>query len=247
MSSSGGHVDVEYVLYRTAKEAALRQIDSRLDGGAFVPSGIADAIVAMLDSTGYEWQPSLEQVDHRLPDDRDKKLARFLLGQLVFTGYAQQQANAVHVLSPQRSRVLGAVGLSGRAWQASASEGAIFAEIARPCSAPRWKTPPTTSPTISTARDRTWKSCGPSRSGCCRNPLPPRWARSPVGAAAGAAAGATVEELLKQVNTRLWGWVVEGLALRSAQKLLSRSVMAEQELRGRLGSRLEQIWMTGRA
>ncbi|MDT5056752.1 MAG: hypothetical protein QOF66_5118 [Mycobacterium sp.] len=63
----------------------------------------------------------------------------------------------------------------------------------------------------------------------------------------GAAAGATVEELLKQVNTRLWGWVVEGLALRSAQKLLSRSVMAEQELRGRLGSRLEQIWMTGRA
>jgi hypothetical protein len=101
-----------------------------------VPPETADEILGSLEAIQYEWEPRLETLETQLPDARDKRLARFLLGQLVFTGYAQQ-TGAPHVLAPRRSLLLTAVGL-GAGLAASdartaAGETAIYDELARRC------------------------------------------------------------------------------------------------------------------
>jgi hypothetical protein len=131
------HVDVEHMLYRQAKEAALEQLGRRMDEGPFVPPAAADEILRALEAVQYEWEPRLEEVlEPRLPDDRDKRLARFLLGQLVFAGYAQQ-TGAPHVLAPRRSLFLTAVGLriglADGPVHAAMAEKAIYDELARRC------------------------------------------------------------------------------------------------------------------
>jgi hypothetical protein len=84
------HVDVEHYLYREAKKAAIDQLDSRLPIERFVPGATANEILRSLDAVQYEWEPHLETLDEKLRLEQDKRLARFLLGQLVFAGYAQQ-------------------------------------------------------------------------------------------------------------------------------------------------------------
>jgi hypothetical protein len=61
------------------------------------------------------------------------------------------------------------------------------------------------------------------------------------------AVGVVGEEALKQVNNRLWGWVIDRLPFHSARKLLARSVRAEIELKDQLGPGLKKVWTTGRA
>jgi hypothetical protein len=70
-------------------------------------------------------------------------------------------------------------------------------------------------------------------------------AAGPPGAIAGGLAGLVGEEALKAVQRRLWGWVLDRLPFRSARKLLTRSVRAEQELRSDLGTKLRIAWETG--
>jgi hypothetical protein len=68
----------------------------------------------------------------------------------------------------------------------------------------------------------------------------------PPGAVAGSLVGLVGEEALKPVQSRLWGWFVEGLPFRSARKLLARSVRAEQKLQRDLTRQLRVIWETER-
>jgi hypothetical protein len=131
------HVDVEHYLYREAKEAALDQLSRRMDEGPFVTTATANEILRALDSVQYEWEPRLETLEPRLLEARDQRLARFLLGQLVFSGYAQQ-TGAPHVLSPRRSMYIAAVGLRaelpvGDAQATAIAEGKIYEELARRC------------------------------------------------------------------------------------------------------------------
>ncbi|WP_433191661.1 hypothetical protein ACQP1G_23275 [Nocardia sp. CA-107356] len=125
------HVDVALDLYGRTKAAALEQIKDRMAHGPFVPGGVADQILRTLHGMRYQWHPALEYLDPQLPDERDKQLARFLVGHLVFTGYAQQ-IGAPHIVSPSRSRVIGAIG-TGAANRRAATEAEVFAELARRC------------------------------------------------------------------------------------------------------------------
>jgi hypothetical protein len=138
------HVDVEHYLYREAKEAALDQLGRPMEEGPFVPAATADEILRALEAVQYEWEPRLEMLEPQLPDSRSKRLARFLLGQLVFAGYAQQ-TGAPHVLAPRRSLFLTVVGLrTGLAvgpTQTAVAEKAIYEELARRCrdAGPGWR------------------------------------------------------------------------------------------------------------
>lgn len=123
------HVDVEHHMYRAAKEAAIAQLRMRLTEGPFVPKATADEILATLAAVQYEWEPSLEELEPELRDSDEARLARFLLGQLVFAGYAQQ-TGAPHILAPKRGLMLAAVGL-GTSGAGMISEAAIYEELGR--------------------------------------------------------------------------------------------------------------------
>ena len=95
----------------------------------FVPKAAADEILATLAAVQYEWEPNLEDLEPELRGPDEARLARYLLGQLVFSGYAQQ-TGAPHVLAPKRSLMLAAVGLR-TAGAGMSSEAAIYEELAR--------------------------------------------------------------------------------------------------------------------
>ena len=123
------HVDVEHHMYREAKAAALNELEGLIASGGGVRKGVAKEILHTLKAVQYEWAPSLEQLEDQLHTDRDIRVARFLLGQLVFAGYAQQ-TGAPHVLSPGRSRLAAAVGL-GTEHADNPHESAIYDELRR--------------------------------------------------------------------------------------------------------------------
>jgi hypothetical protein len=123
------HVDVEHHMYRAAKKAALDQLDKRLAEGSLAPRATSDAILKTLEAVGYEWEPSIEALESKLANPDQVRLARFLLGLLVFAGYAQQ-TGAPHVLAPKRSRMLAEVGL-GAEQPPAESESAVYAELRR--------------------------------------------------------------------------------------------------------------------
>jgi hypothetical protein len=123
------HVDVEHHMYRAAKEAAIDQLGDRLAAGPFVPQSVADEILATLAAIQYEWEPSLERLEADLPNPDQVRLARFLVGQLVFAGYAQQ-TGAPHILAPKRSLMLTTVGLRTEG-AGETSEAAIYKELGR--------------------------------------------------------------------------------------------------------------------
>jgi hypothetical protein len=115
MVNAGGdktlvHVDVEHTVYLQAKNAALDQLGRRIDEGPLAAPDSAKEILAALDALRYEWKPKLGTLEEKLPEERDQQLARFLLGQLVFTGYAQQ-IGAPHVLAPRRSAFVASAAL----------------------------------------------------------------------------------------------------------------------------------------
>jgi hypothetical protein len=127
------HVDVEHHMYRAAKEAALEQLGERMQEGPFMAPATAEEILASLRAVRYEWEPHLESLEPHLPGAEDQRLARFLLGQLVFSGYAQMTA-APHVLAPRRSLFLATVGLRTQLPtphdRTAATEQAIYTELA---------------------------------------------------------------------------------------------------------------------
>ncbi|MEZ5259381.1 MAG: hypothetical protein R2705_21620 [Ilumatobacteraceae bacterium] len=123
------HVDVEYHPYHEAKGAALAALGEQMASGPFVSREVAPDILAATSAVRYEWAPGLELLDAEFRDDAERQVARFLLGQLVFSAYAQQ-TGALHVLAPRRSRLVAAVGLGNPRADESA-ESAIFDELRR--------------------------------------------------------------------------------------------------------------------
>ncbi|MEV6837938.1 hypothetical protein AB0N17_26075 [Streptomyces sp. NPDC051133] len=124
------HVDVEFGMYREVKKAAIYQLSNRLAAGPLVHESVGQEILSTLAAVQYEWEPSLEELEEQLASDADQvKIARFLIGQLVFAGYAQL-TGAPQVLAPKRSRMLTAVGLGSEDARPSA-EAAIYDELSR--------------------------------------------------------------------------------------------------------------------
>ncbi|MEU4526544.1 hypothetical protein AB0F52_48455, partial [Amycolatopsis sp. NPDC024027] len=69
-------------------------------------------------------------------------------------------------------------------------------------------------------------------------------AAGPLGAAIGASIGIASEEILRRVNSMVWGFVFDRLPFVSARKLLIRAVRAERDTMARLESNLYTIWQT---
>lgn len=133
------HVDMEHELYKQVKTAALTQLRTRIAEGPLVPRQAHEEILTALRAVQYQWEPSLQDLELELPDPGDQQIARFLLGELVFTGYAQT-AGSPHILAPMASRLLAAVGLrSARA--APSAEDEIYDELRRRIrdSGPGWR------------------------------------------------------------------------------------------------------------
>lgn len=150
------HVDIEYDMYRLVKTAALSELERRVPDndvasldkakdrvhdvsdpadpegmvlGGLVKPAVAASILRWTTAVQYEWTPGLESLDARLKDEDERRVARFLLGQLIFSGYAQM-TGAPHVLAPQRSLIMAAVGLQSHSADEDV-ESEIFDELRR--------------------------------------------------------------------------------------------------------------------
>jgi hypothetical protein len=123
------NVDVEHDLYRQIKHAAMWQLQQRISAGPFISQSVASATLATLDAIKYEWRPDLEVLEQHLPDNDQRRLARYMLGQLIFSGYAQQ-TGAPHIVSPRRSAFLVSAGL-GPEGSHFGSESGMYDELRR--------------------------------------------------------------------------------------------------------------------
>jgi hypothetical protein len=102
-------VDVQYEPYRLAKSAALDQVREVLDERGPLPADdLSRELIRHLSVFEYDWNPNVAELG--LQDERQQRLASFLVGGLVFGAYAQQ-TGAPHVLQPKRSRLFTAFSL----------------------------------------------------------------------------------------------------------------------------------------
>jgi hypothetical protein len=102
-------VDVQYTPYWRAKAEALDQVREVLqERGPLPEDDLSREVIRHLSVFEYDWNPSV--TDLGLQDERQERLAAFLVGGLVFGAYAQQ-TGAPHVLQPKRSRLFTAVSL----------------------------------------------------------------------------------------------------------------------------------------
>ena len=133
------NVNVEFRAYEEAKQAALEKLAKRVRNGRLTSDATTRAILTALAEMEYRWEPDLRGFENELRNDQAQvRVARFLLGVLLFGGYAQQ-SGAPHTPSPRRSRlVLREVGLGmaeevglGIENLAQATEGELYRELGR--------------------------------------------------------------------------------------------------------------------
>jgi hypothetical protein len=122
------NVDMEHDIYYHVKSAAIDQLRKRMAAGRLASKAVSAEINASLTAIQYQWEPSLWDLEPELPDEKQRRLARFLLGQLVFSGYAQQMG-APHVLAPKRASLLSTIGLGSKLNHTDESD--IYAELRR--------------------------------------------------------------------------------------------------------------------
>ena len=124
------HVDVSYNAYMASKDAALRALTERIQNnhGTLVPRTLAADLRSELTTLEYKWTPSLGELEDGL-DDETRMVARFLLGTLVFSTYAQQ-SGAPQILSAKRSRLFTASSLAAPHSGADV-EDALYDELRR--------------------------------------------------------------------------------------------------------------------
>jgi hypothetical protein len=103
-------VHVEYDAYMEVKGAALEELAKAIEGPGRIPRNLGQEILAELSAAEYRWTPYLGDLGNRLPTDEDRRIASFLLGGLIFGGYAQQIVGE-QMLQPKRSRIFLAVSL----------------------------------------------------------------------------------------------------------------------------------------
>lgn len=110
-------------VYERSKASAL----SVVRGGVRLPEAIERNMLQELAAFGWDWQPGLDDLrTARSPDaplsPAHERLLTFLLGGVLFAGYAQQlsvrngpfETQAEHVLQPKRSRLFLAASLATR-------------------------------------------------------------------------------------------------------------------------------------
>jgi hypothetical protein len=100
-------VIVQGEIYERSKASALQELRSSKP----IRRQRAESILSEMESYGYDWQPGLDELRQLSPDAQ--RLQSFLLGGLIFGGYAQQlsvrhgtaEQQAEHILQPKRSRL----------------------------------------------------------------------------------------------------------------------------------------------
>src|SRR5207244_1713090 len=118
---------VRYGPYMQAKNAALEEVKELTAEERPLPEDLAQEIIRHLSVFEYEWNPSVEALE--ITNEKQKRLAAFLVGGLVFGAYAQQ-TGAPHVLQPKRSRLFTAVSLQSEN-ASEAFESNLFGELAK--------------------------------------------------------------------------------------------------------------------
>ncbi len=103
-------IDVEYDPYHKVKDAALSELKKVYEGQHKISENIAHQIIKELLSAEYQWNPDLGVLQNELHSESERNLAAFLLGGLIFSGYAQMMESE-HLLQPKRSRLFLAVSL----------------------------------------------------------------------------------------------------------------------------------------
>jgi hypothetical protein len=98
-------VHLDYQQYVHIKGCALAELQKVYDGTHPIEPNLAKQILSELSAAEYRWSPNIEDLEIHSDSEDDKRLAAFLLGGLIFTGYAQSLGGD-HVLQPKRSRLL---------------------------------------------------------------------------------------------------------------------------------------------
>ncbi len=106
-------IDVEYGPYQEVKKAALSELMEAYDGPHKIPQNMTNEVLSELSAAEYEWNPDIGELQDSLGSNEEKRLAGFLLGGLVFGGYAQQM-ESTHLLQPKRSRLFLAISLRAK-------------------------------------------------------------------------------------------------------------------------------------
>lgn len=83
-------VAVEYGAYHEVKTAALTELMKVYEGPHKISPNLAREVSDELSAAEHQWNPSLGELEHKLQSEKEKQLAAFLLGGLIFGGYAQQ-------------------------------------------------------------------------------------------------------------------------------------------------------------
>ncbi len=104
-------INVEYEQYHEVKSAAIKELSNLFQGPGKIKQSLAKDILSELSTTEYHWQPNLEELNDQLEKEEERKLASFLLGGLIFGGYAQILGGD-HILQPKRSRLFLSVTLN---------------------------------------------------------------------------------------------------------------------------------------
>jgi hypothetical protein len=120
-------VDVRYESYSGIKEAASAELRKLYAGPQRIEEATARDCLAELAAADYRWQPSLDALEGELPSDDEKRLARFFLGGLIFSAYAQLLGGD-HLMQPKRSRLFLAAALRSRE-VSHRFEEKLFAEL----------------------------------------------------------------------------------------------------------------------
>ena len=98
-------VDVNYEAYENVKESALKELENIYQGENKVSSDLANDILSELSDSQYSWAPSLGDSISTLNSENERWLAAFILGGIIFNGYAQKLGGD-RIIQPKRSRLL---------------------------------------------------------------------------------------------------------------------------------------------
>lgn len=120
-------VNVGYSAYNAVKSAAVEELAKVTTGPGRIPPALGKEVLAELDAADYQWDPGLGELEGSLPTDDDRRVAAFLLGGLIFGGYAQE-IGGDHLLQPKRARTFLAISL-GRDTIAHRFDDDLFGEL----------------------------------------------------------------------------------------------------------------------
>jgi hypothetical protein len=114
-------------VYRSIKEEALTKLKSF--DAAKLPRGTAAALNNELMAVGYGWEPSIVGLNLK---EKEKQLASFILGGLIFGGYAQA-SRTDHLLQNSRAKMFVALAAPTRIPEARGikKEKELFAALSR--------------------------------------------------------------------------------------------------------------------